>query len=66
MQDEESRRKFLVYATSAMGVAGLGAAVWTLASSLKPGADTLNAGEKTVVKIDDIPEGKWRMVRWNW
>ena len=61
--DGESRRDFLIYATSAVGAVGLGLAVWPLIDSMNPAADVL-ALASTEVDISAIAVGQAITVTW--
>jgi ubiquinol-cytochrome c reductase iron-sulfur subunit len=59
----DSRRDFLLYATTAVGVAGAGLALWPFVHSMNPAADTL-ALSSTEVDISSIAEGQSITVTW--
>lgn len=59
----DTRRDFLLYATTAVGVAGTAMAVWPFISSMNPAADTL-AMSTTEVDISSIAEGQAITVTW--
>ncbi|PKU23918.1 ubiquinol-cytochrome c reductase iron-sulfur subunit [Telmatospirillum siberiense] len=59
----ESRRDFLLYAASAVGVAGTALAVWPLIHSMNPAADTL-ALSSTEVDLSSIAVGQAITVTW--
>lgn len=59
----ESRRDFLLYAASAVGVAGTALAVWPLIHSMNPAADTL-ALSSTEVDLSAIAVGQAITVTW--
>lgn len=59
----ESRRDFLVYAASAVGVTGAALAVWPLIHSMNPAADTL-ALSSTEVDLSSIAVGQAITVTW--
>ncbi|MTJ82739.1 MAG: ubiquinol-cytochrome c reductase iron-sulfur subunit [Telmatospirillum sp.] len=59
----ESRRDFLLYAASAVGVAGTALAVWPLIHSMNPAADTL-ALSSTEVDLSAVAEGQAITVTW--
>ncbi len=59
----ESRRDFLLLATSAVGVAGTAAAIWPFVDSMNPSADVL-ALSTTEVDISQIEEGQSVTVVW--
>ena len=59
----ESRRDFLLYATTAIGVAGAATAVWPFIHSLNPAADTL-ALSTTEVDLAPVAEGQAITVTW--
>ena len=59
----ESRRDFLLLATSAVGAAGVAAAVWPFVDSMNPAADVL-ALASTEVDISQIEEGQSVTVVW--
>jgi len=59
----ESRRDFLLYATTAVGVAGTAMAVWPFIHSMNPAADTL-ALSTTEVDISPVAEGQAITVTW--
>ena len=62
-EDGESRRDFLIYATSAVGAVGVGLAVWPLVHSMNPAADVL-ALSSTEVDISSIAVGQAITVTW--
>ena len=59
----ETRRDFLLYATTAVGVVGTAMAVWPFIHSMNPAADTL-ALSTTEVDISSIAEGQAVTVTW--
>jgi len=59
----DTRRDFLLYATTAVGVAGTAMAVWPFISSMNPAADTL-AMSTTEVDISSVAEGQAITVTW--
>ncbi len=59
----ESRRDFLLYATTAVGVAGTAMAVWPFIHSMNPAADTL-ALSTTEVDLASVAEGQSITVTW--
>ncbi|MBI4967195.1 MAG: ubiquinol-cytochrome c reductase iron-sulfur subunit [Rhodospirillales bacterium] len=59
----ESRRDFLLYATSAVGAAGTVLALWPFVHSMNPAADTL-ALSSTEVDLGPIAEGQSITVTW--
>ena len=59
----ESRRDFLLYATTAVGVAGTALAVWPFIHSMNPAADTL-AMSTTEVDISSVAVGQAITVTW--
>ena len=61
--DGQSRRDFLLYATSTVGVVGTGLALWPFVQSMNPAADTL-ALSTTDVDISAIPLGQAITVVW--
>ncbi len=61
--DGQTRRDFLLYATSAVGVVGTGIALWPFVHSMNPAADTL-ALSSTEVDISSIPAGGAITVLW--
>jgi ubiquinol-cytochrome c reductase iron-sulfur subunit len=62
-QEGETRRDFLLYATTAMGVVGAALACWPFVSSLNPAADTL-ALSVTEVDLSSIATGQSVTVTW--
>lgn len=60
---DESRRDFLLYATSAVGAAGVALAAWPFIHQMNPAADTL-ALSSTEVDISAIQEGQSITVTW--
>jgi ubiquinol-cytochrome c reductase iron-sulfur subunit len=62
-QDGESRRDFLLYASSVMGAAGIGLALWPFVNSMNPAADTL-ALSTTDVDLSGIVVGQAITVKW--
>jgi len=58
-----SRRDFLIYASTAIGAVGAGAALWPFISSLNPAADTL-ALSSTEVDLSPIAVGQSITVSW--
>lgn len=63
IEAEENRRDFLILATSAFGVAGVGAAAWPFIRSWSPSADVL-AQATTEVDISGIQEGQMITIPW--
>ncbi len=61
--DGETRRDFLLYASSAVGVVGAGLALWPFVHSMNPAADVL-ALASTEVDISTIEEGQAITVVW--
>lgn len=61
--DGETRRDFLLYATTAVGVAGTTLALWPFVHSMNPAADTL-AMATTEVDLGAIAEGMSVTVTW--
>lgn len=61
--DGQTRRDFLLYATTAVGVAGTGLALWPFVHSMNPAADTL-ALSTTDVDISAIQPGQAVTVVW--
>jgi ubiquinol-cytochrome c reductase iron-sulfur subunit len=61
--DGQTRRDFLLYATTAVGVAGTGIALWPFVHSMNPAADTL-ALSTTDVDISAIKPGQSVTVVW--
>jgi ubiquinol-cytochrome c reductase iron-sulfur subunit len=61
--DGQTRRDFLLYATSALGVAGTGIALWPFVHSMNPAADTL-ALSTTDVDLSSIQAGQSVTVVW--
>ncbi|WP_135081225.1 ubiquinol-cytochrome c reductase iron-sulfur subunit [Terasakiella sp. SH-1] len=59
----ESRRDFLLLATSAVGAAGVAGAIWPFVDSMNPSADVL-ALSTTEVDISKIEEGQSVTVVW--
>lgn len=59
----ESRRDFLLLATSVVGVAGTAAAIWPFVHSMNPSADVL-ALASTEVDLTRIEEGQSVTVMW--
>lgn len=59
----ESRRDFLLLTTSAVGAAGVAAAVWPFIDSMNPAADVL-ALSTTEVDLSKIEEGQSVTVIW--
>jgi len=59
----DTRRDFLLYATTAVGVAGTAMAVWPFIHSMNPAADTL-AMSTTEVDISSVAEGQAITVTW--
>lgn len=62
-EDGESRRDFLLLATSAVGAAGVAGAIWPFVDSMNPAADVL-ALSTTEVDISQIEEGQSVTVVW--
>ncbi|WP_096703874.1 ubiquinol-cytochrome c reductase iron-sulfur subunit [Magnetospirillum sp. 15-1] len=61
--DGQTRRDFLLYATSAVGAVGTGLALWPFVHSMNPAADTL-ALSTTDVDISAIKPGQSVTVVW--
>ncbi len=61
--DGQTRRDFLLYATTAVGVVGTGLALWPFVHSMNPAADTL-ALSSTDVDISAIHPGQAITVVW--
>jgi len=61
--NEESRRDFLLLATSAVGAVGTAAAIWPFVDSMNPSADVL-ALASTEVNLAPIQEGQSITVMW--
>jgi len=61
--DGQTRRDFLLYATTAVGAAGTGLALWPFVHSMNPAADTL-ALSTTDVDISAIQTGQAITVVW--
>ncbi len=61
--DDASRRDFLLYATTAVGVVGAGLALWPFIHSMNPSADTL-ALSSTEVDLSSVAEGQAITVTW--
>lgn len=61
--DGETRRDFLLYASSAVGVVGAGLALWPFIHSMNPAADTL-ALASTEVDLSPVAEGQAITVMW--
>ncbi|HIJ37308.1 MAG TPA: ubiquinol-cytochrome c reductase iron-sulfur subunit [Rhodospirillaceae bacterium] len=61
--DDQSRRDFLLYASTAVGVTGTGLALWPFIHSMNPSADTL-AMSSTEVDLTPIAEGQAITVTW--
>lgn len=59
----ETRRDFLLYATSAVSVAGVAVAAWPFIDSMNPAADVL-ALSSTEVDLAPIAEGQAITVMW--
>jgi ubiquinol-cytochrome c reductase iron-sulfur subunit len=59
----ETRRDFLLYATTAVGVVGTALAVWPFIHSMNPAADTL-AMATTEVDLTPVAEGQSITVTW--
>ncbi len=59
----ETRRDFLLYATSVVGVAGCAVAAWPFIDSMNPAADVL-ALSSTEVDLKPIAEGQAITVMW--
>ena len=59
----ETRRDFLLYATTAVGVAGTALAVWPFIHSMNPAADTL-AMSTTEVDLTNVALGQAITVTW--
>ncbi len=60
---DASRRDFLLYATTAVGVAGTAMALWPFINSMNPSADTL-AMSTTEVDLSSVAEGQAITVTW--
>jgi ubiquinol-cytochrome c reductase iron-sulfur subunit len=63
VEDSETRRDFLYYATAGAGVVAAGAAVWPLIDSMNPSADVLSAG-KVDVDLSGMEIGQRVTVKW--
>lgn len=63
IQQEESRRDFLIIATGAVGAVGVAGAVWPFIRSMAPSADVL-AQATTEVDLSSIQEGQMITVPW--
>ncbi|MBF0284050.1 MAG: ubiquinol-cytochrome c reductase iron-sulfur subunit [Magnetococcales bacterium] len=63
IEQEESRRDFLILATSAVGLVGVGGAAWPFIRSMSPSADVL-AQATTEVDLSAIQEGQMITVPW--
>jgi ubiquinol-cytochrome c reductase iron-sulfur subunit len=63
IEDEESRRDFLLLATGAVGAAGTLIAMWPFVDSMNPAADVL-ALSTTEVDLSPIEEGQSITVVW--
>ncbi len=61
--DGQSRRDFLLYATTTVGVVGTGLALWPFVQSMNPAADTL-ALSTTEVDISAVKVGQAITVVW--
>lgn len=61
--DGETRRDFLLYASSAVGVVGAGLALWPFIHSMNPAADVL-ALASTEVNLAPVAEGQAITVMW--
>ncbi|MFA7430834.1 MAG: ubiquinol-cytochrome c reductase iron-sulfur subunit [Rhodospirillaceae bacterium] len=61
--DGETRRDFLLYASTAVGVVGTGLALWPFIHSMNPAADVL-ALASTEVNLSAIAEGQAITVMW--
>ncbi|KJS40581.1 MAG: ubiquinol-cytochrome C reductase [Rhodospirillaceae bacterium BRH_c57] len=61
--DGETRRDFLLYASSAVGAVGAGLALWPFIHSMNPAADVL-ALASTEVSLSAIAEGQAITVMW--
>jgi ubiquinol-cytochrome c reductase iron-sulfur subunit len=61
--DGESRRDFLLYATTAVGAVGIGLAAWPFIHSMNPAADTL-AVSTTEVDLAPVAVGQAITVTW--
>ncbi|OAN48000.1 ubiquinol-cytochrome c reductase iron-sulfur subunit [Paramagnetospirillum marisnigri] len=61
--DGQTRRDFLLYATSAVGAVGTGLALWPFVHSMNPAADTL-ALSTTDVDISTIQPGQSVTIVW--
>ncbi|MEW5726893.1 MAG: ubiquinol-cytochrome c reductase iron-sulfur subunit [Pseudomonadota bacterium] len=61
--DGQTRRDFLLYATTAVGVAGTGLALWPFVHSMNPAADTL-ALSTTDVDLAALQPGQAITVVW--
>ena len=61
--DGETRRDFLLYAASALGVIGVAAAAWPFIHSMNPAADTL-AMANTDVDLESVAVGQAITVTW--
>lgn len=63
IEQEESRRDFLLLTTNLVGVAGVAAAVWPFIRSMSPSADVL-AQATTEVDVSSIAEGQMVTIPW--
>ena len=61
--DGETRRDFLLHTSTAVGVAGVGLALWPFIHSMNPAADTL-ALASTEVDLSPIQKGQAITVMW--
>jgi ubiquinol-cytochrome c reductase iron-sulfur subunit len=61
--DDATRRDFLLYATTAVGVVGTGLALWPFVHSMNPAADVL-AVSSTEVDLSPVQEGQSITVVW--
>ncbi|MFN3076219.1 MAG: ubiquinol-cytochrome c reductase iron-sulfur subunit [Alphaproteobacteria bacterium] len=61
--DDATRRDFLLYATSALGVAGTAVALWPFIHSMNPAADVL-ALSSSEVDLKPVAEGQSITITW--
>ena len=60
-----NRRNFLYAATAAVGVVGIGAAVWPLIDQMNPDARMRAAGDVVAVDLAGLAAGQQRVVHWH-
>lgn len=63
IEDSETRRDFLYYATAGAAAVATGAAVWPLIDSMNPSADVLSAG-RVDVDLSGMETGQRVTVKW--